>query len=141
MLVPYPPLYRLMFGLLEPAGLLGGAAFAILAPNQFLHAYLGSGWFGDASRGIQAGPKGVLVASGMGTCELQCFSFWRSSSRADLCRATGMLIIGVLSTVMLPTFQKTLKSQPKLHETILRAYLGCLLVGDVSSALHRLRHR
>ncbi|ORY50684.1 hypothetical protein BCR35DRAFT_336038 [Leucosporidium creatinivorum] len=109
MLDPYPKLYRLIFGLLEPAGLLGGAAFAILFPNQFHHAYLGSGWLGDASRGSQAGQKGVLVASGMGTCRL---------------------IIGVMSSVLLPTFQKTLKGQPQLHETLLRSYLGCLLIGD-----------
>lgn len=70
MLDPYPLVYRFIFGLLEPAGLFGGAAFAILAPNQFHHAYLGSGWLGDTSRGSNTGQKGVLVAAGMGTCEL-----------------------------------------------------------------------
>lgn len=45
-----------------------------------------------------------------------------------------MLIIGVLSSVVLPTLQNTLKDHPRLHETILQAYLGCLLVGDVSRA-------
>lgn len=69
MLIPYPPIYRLIFGILEPGGLLAGAAFAILFPNQFHHAYLGSGWLGDAARGSKAGEKGVMVAAGMGSCK------------------------------------------------------------------------
>lgn len=68
MSTPYPAPYSLIFSLLEPSGLLAGAAFAILAPQSFYSAYLGSGWFGDSTTGGRAGDKAALTASGMGSC-------------------------------------------------------------------------
>lgn len=68
---PYPSFYRFVFGVLEPAGLIAGAAFALLFPGGFHEAYLGKGWLGDAmAKHHHAGPKSVLVAAGMGSCEL-----------------------------------------------------------------------
>lgn len=50
-----------------------------------------------------------------------------------------MLIIGTISFFLLPALDKHLRGkrdgtqpQPALHEKILKTYLSCLLVGDVS---------
>ena len=82
---PYPPLYALAFSLLEPAGLLSGAAFALFLPSTFFSAYLGSGWFGDSHTGGRPGDNARLVASGMGSCQFcPSPSYLHSSSELEL---------------------------------------------------------
>ncbi|KAL8279242.1 hypothetical protein RQP46_008279 [Phenoliferia psychrophenolica] len=109
MSTPLPQPYYAIFAVLEPGGLLAGAAFALFAPTKFFNSYLGVGWFGDKVTGGLAGSNAQLVAGGMGSC---------------------MLILGVLSTIMIPKMSKTLKDHPVLHERLLRGYLGALFVGD-----------
>lgn len=70
-LTPYPPIYRLVFGRVEPIGLILGGLFAVLLPSTFHQAYLGKHhWTGDASFRSKIDDKSVMVASGMGSCEL-----------------------------------------------------------------------
>lgn len=51
-----------------------------------------------------------------------------------------MLIIGVLSTFVLPVMEKHLSAHPKIHERLLQTYLGCLLFGDVSRIYQKQTH-
>lgn len=121
MLVPYPRVYQLIFGLIEPAGLVAGGVFALGWPRQFARAYLYETEPNDQSQ---------MVTAGFGSCGPH-----RAASvppRLNLC-SSGMLIIGALASILLPTFQRVLGDKPKEHEKILKAYLSCLLIGDVSA--------
>lgn len=65
---PLPSLYYHFFSKVEPLGLLGGAAWAIFFPTSFFKAYLGESYNDTLDK--TGGHRGQLVASGMGSCEL-----------------------------------------------------------------------
>ncbi|CDZ96319.1 hypothetical protein [Phaffia rhodozyma] len=112
--LPKPYYYALAIG--EPLGMLGAGAYAIFFPNRFFEWFLrpedAGVLAGSLVSGGGGGPRGILVAGGMGSC---------------------MAILGLLSFLVIPALQATLQKDPQSHETILTRYFAAFSIGD---ALH-----
>ncbi|GAA5912758.1 uncharacterized protein JCM6883_006224 [Sporobolomyces salmoneus] len=107
---PLPTPYFLFFSVVEPFLTYLGAAYAVFTPVEYFVA-LYPPLLKAPPVGSKVHPASVMATRQLGSC---------------------FFLFALMGSIMLPRVRNLLKDQPRVLESFVQAYLGCLALADLT---------